>query len=221
MGGRWGEARSGGARELWCGCVRGIGWRPFRSSEDAGDEGFAGVEGVLIDGREGDVDAGRVDLGRGGAAEAVVADGLGFVADLDEMTVEAAGDGAVFVEAAGAGGGVDDGAGVAFVAGEEPLLPFVVRAEEAGGGVAGEIGFDALPELAGALLNIGADGGGGGEAAAVEAGGVLERDGEQDRAAFAAAGAAGDPFAGLGVGLGDGGVDGSENHQVGGGVEGH
>jgi len=146
---------------------------------------------------------------------------LGFVADLDEMAVEAAGDGAVFVEAAGAGGGVDNGAGVAFVAGEEPLLPFVVRAEEAGGGGAGEVGFDALPELAGALLHIGADGGRSGEAAAVEAGGVLEGDGKQDGAAVAAAGAAGDPVAGFGVGFGDGGRDGFEDDEVGGGVEGH
>jgi cysteine synthase len=137
------------------------------------------------------------------------------------MAVEAAGYGAVFVEAAGTGGGIDDRAGVALVAGEEPLLPFVVRSEEAGGGIAGEVRFDALPELAGAGLNVVANGGGRGEPATVEAGSVLEGDGEEHGATFAAAGAAGNPFAGLGVGLRDGGGHRLQDYEIGCFVEGH
>jgi cysteine synthase A len=55
----------------------------------------------------------------------------------------------------------------------------------------------------------------------VEAGGVLQGDGEEDGAALAAAGAAGDPFAGLGVGLGGGGGYGLEDHEIGDFVERH
>lgn len=58
---------------------------------------------------------------------------------MDERAGEAASDGTVVVEAAGAGGEVEDGAGEPGVAGEEPVAPFGFGGEGGGGEVTGEV----------------------------------------------------------------------------------
>ena len=121
-------------------------------AEGVGDEGFAvevvgGVEGFVAGGFEGgdggvefaggDLFGGGVDVAEFAGGEVVRRLGAHGWAE------GAAEDGAVFVEVAGAGGGVEDGAG--FVVGElfEEDGGFVVFGEDAGGEVAGEPGVEA------------------------------------------------------------------------------
>jgi hypothetical protein len=125
----------------------------------------------------------------------------------DGRAEDPAGDGAGGVEVAGSGGRIEDGAGL--VVGEV----FVARVglvELTGGGVAGEVRFEALDGFGGAA----ADGGGffrgfgfeGGEAFA-EADGIELVDGEDSDAALGAAEAAVQPISGSTGRVGGGGVD--------------
>ena len=147
------------------------------------------------------------DLFGGGVDEAELAGGevdFAVVAFAAHGWAEgAAEDGAVFVEVAGAGGEVEDGAG--FVVGElfEKDGGFVVFVEDACGEVAGEPGVEAGQGLLDALVDaMGAIGFGlteVGEAVA-EAGCVFVGDGEDSDAALGAAGAADEMRAAAGYG---------------------
>jgi hypothetical protein len=169
-------------------------------------EVVGGVEGLVagdFERGDGGVEFAGGDFGGSGVDVAELAGGqVGFAVvarDSHGWTEGAADDGAGFVEVAGAGGGVEDGAGL--VVGElfKEGGGLLVFGEDAiGGGIvgvassgkprveAGERGGDAGVD-AGGSGGVGL--GQGGEAFA-EAGGVLLRDGEDSDAALGAAGAA-------------------------------
>jgi len=122
----------------------------------------------------------------------------------------AAEDGAEQVEVAGAGGGIEDGAGL--VVGEvfEGLGGFLVFGENAGHRIAGEVGGEAGEGVVDALadaLGTGWVGCGEEVEAFAEAGAVLVGDGEDAVAALDAAGAAGQMRAAAEGGGGQRGVD--------------
>ncbi len=160
----------------------------------AGVEGF--VAGFFLR-WDGGVEFAGGDLFGGGVDEAELAGGevdFSIVAFGAHGWAEgAAEDGAVFVEVAGAGGEVEDGAGL--VVGElfEEDGGFVVFVEDAGGEVAGEPWVEAGEGLGYALRGCAALFRGrlvrAGEAFA-EAGGVFVGDGEDADAALGAAGMA-------------------------------
>ncbi len=121
------------------------------AAEGVGDEGLAvevvgGVEGFVAGfflGGDGGVEFAGGDLFGGGVDEAELAGGEVALFGAHGWAEGAAEDGAVLVEVAGAGGGVEDGAGL--VVGElfEEDGGFVVFVEDAGGEVAGEPGVEA------------------------------------------------------------------------------
>ncbi len=122
----------------------------------------------------------------------------------------AADDGAMLIEIAGAGGGVEDGAGFVVAEVGEEWGVFVVGCEDSGGEVAGEVWIDAGEECGDAAADaIGAGGIGLGEGGEtfVETRGVLLRDGEDAMTALGAAGLAGEVRAAAAGGVGEGGVD--------------
>ncbi len=120
--------------------------------------------------------------------------------------------GASSVEVAGAGGRIEDGAGL--VVGEVIEGFFVVGLgeEPAGGGVAGEVWREAVAGGRGAGADAVGDGGFGGGEGFAEGLGVERRDGEDADAALMAAGAAGEPVAGA---LGRGSKGGVEDREEG------
>jgi len=122
----------------------------------------------------------------------------------------AAEDGAIGVEVAGVGDGVEDGAGLIFGQIFEEGAGLVVFVEDAGAGVAGEVGEEAGEGGGGAGVDAMGAGGVGlpevGEAFS-EPGGVCLGDGEDAVAALRAAGATGEVRAGAGGGAGEGAVD--------------
>jgi len=142
---------------------------PTGSGEQSkGDYGFAGVGELGEEFRFQVVGEGHFaggDFGFGGADEAEFAMGEGGLVvwagvDLDGGAEDAAGDGAGGVDIAQAGGGVKDGAGG--VVGEvfKAGLVGVRLAEDAGLGVAGEVGAVFLNPGLGAVLERGGEGGG-------------------------------------------------------------
>jgi len=211
-------------------------------AEGVGDEGFAvevmgGVEGFVaggFEGRDGGVEFAGGDLCGGGVDVAELAGGevgFAFVSGRLYGRPECpADDGAMRVEVAGAGGGVEYGTG--FVVGE--LFPpqraktarWGPRFEEGGGLLVFGIGEDAIGgEVAGVASSRkpGVETGEGGGDAGVDAGGaggvglgegseafaktgcVLLRDGEDANAALRAAGAADEVRAAAESGGGEGG----------------
>ena len=178
-------------------------------------EVVGGVEGFVaggFEGGDGGVEFAGGDLFGGGVGVAEFAGGeVGFAVvsgGAHGWAEGAAEDGAGCVEVAGAGGGVEDGAGL--VVGElfEEDGGFVVFGEDAGGEIAGEPGVEAGE----GLLDAGVDACGflgvgvfeGGEAF-TETGCVFVGDGEDSDAALVAAGAAGEVGAAAGDGGGEGG----------------
>ena len=142
------------------------------------------------------------DFGLGCADETEFADGegCGFVAYgwAEGAALHRAGG----VEVAGAGDGVEDGAGLVVGEGVEGGFVVGLGEEEAGGGVAGEVACEAGARGCGA----GADAGCGGGVGLIDGGakgfGVELRDGEDADAALVTAGLAGEPVAGAGGGGG-------------------
>ncbi len=143
----------------------------------------------------------------GGVDEAELADCEVAVVVAHGRAEGAALHGAGGVEIAGTGGGVEDGAGL--IVGEVFEGFFVVRfgEERTGGGVAGEVGREALARGGGAGADAVADGGVGGGEGGAEGLSVERRDGEDADTALVAAGAAGEPVAGAHGGRGERGVD--------------
>ena len=142
-----------------------------------------------------------------GVDEAELADGEVAVVVAHGRAEGAALHGASGVEVAGTGGGVEDGAGL--VVGEVFEGFFVVwfGEERAGGGVAGEVGREALAGGGGAGADAVGDGGVGGGEGGAEGFGVEWRDRKYADAALMAAGATGEPLTGAERGGGEGGVD--------------
>ena len=187
-------------------------------AQGEGDERFTGevvggVVGSVAGGDvfgQGGVDFGGGDFGGSGLGEAEFAVGQVAFFSARGWAEGAAEDRAMLVEVAGAGGWVEDGAGL--VVGEvvEGFGCLVVFGEKAGCGISGEVWGEAL------------DGGGDAVADALGAGGVCDcelaealaetrgvllGDGEDADAALGAAGAAEEVMASAAVGIGCGGVD--------------
>jgi hypothetical protein len=172
----------------------------------------SGVVGFVAAGflrRDGGVEFACGDLFGGGGDEAELAGGEVPFLGAHGRAEGAAEDGAMLVEVAGAGGGVEDGAGL--VVGElfEEDGGFVVLTEDAGGEVAGEPGVEAGEGVGYSCV----------DAcgffwvwffeeweAFAEAGGVLVGYGEDAYAALRAAGVADEVCAAAAVGIGYGGV---------------
>jgi len=154
-----------------------------------------------------------------GVDEAEFADGEVIFVVAHGWAEGAALHGARGVEVAGAGGGVEDGAGL--VVGEVFEGCFVVGFGEelARSGVAGKTWREAYAGGCGAGADLLCDGGVGGREGFAEGLRVQRRDGEDADATLVAAGAAGQPVAGaLGCG-GEGGVeDGEEGQEQGLGI---
>jgi hypothetical protein len=184
-------------------------------SQGVGDEGLAvevvgAVEGLVAGfflGGDGGVQLAGRDFVAGGVDEAEFAGGEIVFRGAHWRAEGAAEDGAVFVEIAGAGGEVEDGAGL--VVGElfEEDGAFVVLVEDAGGAVAREpwvesgegVGysfFDAFESLRVDLFERGE--------AFAETGGVFVGNGKDSDAALGAAGAADEVRAAAAVGVGYG-----------------
>ena len=170
------------------------------AQEGEGDDGFAGVSGfgdeVLFEFvREGHF-AGS-DLIGGGSDEAELAAGKGLAfGDSDGRAEDAAGHGAPGIDVAEACFRIEGGAGR--VVGEviEASLVFFGAAEDAGGGVAGEIGGVLIEPCMSTSADCVSDAGTRGIQglhSGLEAGGVEGVDGESAVTALSASGAAGEP----------------------------
>jgi hypothetical protein len=144
-----------------------VEWRRFRSSvigaQGVGDQRLAveivsGVVGFVACrflGRDSGVEFACGDLFCGGVDEAELAGGEVALLGAHRRAEGAAEDGAMLVEVAGSGGGVEDGAGL--VVGElfEEDGGFVVLVEDAGGEVSGEPGIEAGEGIDGAGADAG------------------------------------------------------------------
>ena len=163
---------------LGCGYERFFEWTPALVHLAADDFTFRGVD------------------------EAEFADGETVVFVAEGWAEGTALDGASSVEVAGAGGGIEDGAGL--VVGEfvEGGLVVLFGEEDAGDGVAWEVAGEAGACGLGAGADVCGESKRSGFEAGAEVFGVELRDGEDADAALVAAWLAGEPIAGAGGGGG-------------------